>query len=46
MPAPPNLDGAQSTPTDLIACCAVLAYNMNTDELEAAEYATEPRLPV
>jgi hypothetical protein len=46
MPAPPNSDGAQSTPTDLIACCAVLAYNLNTDELEAPEYATEPRLPV
>lgn len=34
------------TLTNLIACYAVLAYNMNTYELEAPEHATEPRLPV
>jgi 4-carboxymuconolactone decarboxylase len=30
----------------LIACYAVLAYNMNTYELEAPKHATEPALPV
>ena len=44
MLAPPSR--ALLTPTDLIACCAKRAYIMNTDELEAPEYATEPRLPV
>lgn len=34
------------TLTNLIACYAVLAYNMNTFELEAPDHATEPRLPV
>ena len=33
------------TLTNLIACYAVLAYNMNTYELEAPEHATEPALP-
>jgi 4-carboxymuconolactone decarboxylase len=32
--------------TNLIACYAVLAYNMNTYELEAPEHPTEPGLPV
>jgi 4-carboxymuconolactone decarboxylase len=30
---------------NLIACYAVLAYNMNTYELEAPAHATEPALP-
>jgi hypothetical protein len=30
--------------TNLIACYAVLAYNMNTYELEAPAHATEPAL--
>lgn len=34
------------TLTNLIACYAVLAYNMNTYELEAPEHATEKALPV
>jgi 4-carboxymuconolactone decarboxylase len=34
------------TLTNLIACYAVLAYNMNTYELEAPQHATEPALPV
>jgi 4-carboxymuconolactone decarboxylase len=34
------------TLTNLIACYAVLAYNMNTYELEAPEHPTEPPLPV
>jgi 4-carboxymuconolactone decarboxylase len=34
------------TLTNLIACYAVLAYNMNTYELAAPEHATEPALPV
>ena len=33
------------TLTNLIACYAVLAYNMNTYELEAPDHATEPALP-
>jgi 4-carboxymuconolactone decarboxylase len=33
------------TLTNLIACYAVLAYNMNTYELEAPAHATEPPLP-
>jgi hypothetical protein len=33
------------TLTNLIACYAVLAYNMNTYELEAPTHATEPALP-
>jgi 4-carboxymuconolactone decarboxylase len=33
------------TLTNLIACYAVLAYNMNTYELEAPAHATEPALP-
>lgn len=34
------------TLTNLVACYAVLAYNMNTYELEAPAHATEPGLPV
>jgi 4-carboxymuconolactone decarboxylase len=34
------------TLTNLIACYAVLAYNMNTYELEAPEHPTEKPLPV
>jgi 4-carboxymuconolactone decarboxylase len=34
------------TLTNLIACYAVLAYNMNTYELEAPEHPTEKGLPV
>ena len=34
------------TLTNLVACYAVLAYNMNTFELEAPAHATEPPLPV
>lgn len=34
------------TLTNLIACYAVLAYNMNTYELEAPAHPTEPALPV
>jgi 4-carboxymuconolactone decarboxylase len=34
------------TLTNLIACYAVLAYNMNTYELEAPAHASEPALPV
>jgi 4-carboxymuconolactone decarboxylase len=34
------------TLTNLIACYAVLAYNMNTYELEAPQHPTEPALPV
>ena len=34
------------TLTNLIACYAVLAYNMNTYALEAPEHATEKALPV
>lgn len=34
------------TLTNLIACYAVLAYNMNTYELQAPAHATEPALPV
>ena len=34
------------TLTNLVACYAVLAYNMNTYELEAPAHATEPALPV
>lgn len=34
------------TLTNLVACYAVLAYNMNTYELEAPEHATEKALPV
>jgi 4-carboxymuconolactone decarboxylase len=34
------------TLTNLVACYAVLAYNMNTYELEAPQHATEPALPV
>ena len=33
------------TLTNLIACYAVLAYNMNAYELEAPAHATEPALP-
>ena len=33
------------TLTNLIACYAVLAYNMNTYELEAPEHPTEKGLP-
>jgi 4-carboxymuconolactone decarboxylase len=33
------------TLTNLIACYAVLAYNMNTYELDAPAHATEPALP-
>jgi len=33
------------TLTNLIACYAVLAYNMNTYELVAPSHATEPALP-
>jgi 4-carboxymuconolactone decarboxylase len=32
--------------TNLVACYAVLAYNMNTYELEAPEHPTEKGLPV
>ena len=32
--------------TNLVACYAVLAYNMNTYELEAPAHATEKALPV
>jgi 4-carboxymuconolactone decarboxylase len=32
--------------TNLIACYAVLAYNMNTYELEAPAHATEKALPI
>jgi 4-carboxymuconolactone decarboxylase len=34
------------TLTNLVACYAVLAYNMNTYELEAPEHPTEKGLPV
>ena len=34
------------TLTNLIACYAVLAYNMNTYELQAPDHATEKALPV
>jgi 4-carboxymuconolactone decarboxylase len=34
------------TLTNLIACYAVLAYNMNTYALEAPEHPTEKALPV
>ena len=34
------------TLTNLIACYAVLAYNMNTYELEAPAHPTEKALPV
>jgi len=34
------------TLTNLIACYAMLAYNMNACELEAPAHATEPALPV
>jgi 4-carboxymuconolactone decarboxylase len=34
------------TLTNLVACYAVLAYNMNTYELEAPEHPTEPALPI
>jgi 4-carboxymuconolactone decarboxylase len=34
------------TLTNLIACYAVLAYNMNAYELEAPAHPTEPALPV
>jgi 4-carboxymuconolactone decarboxylase len=34
------------TLTNLIACYAVLAYNMNTYQLEAPEHPTEKALPV
>jgi 4-carboxymuconolactone decarboxylase len=34
------------TLTNLIACYAMLAYNMNAYELEAPAHATEPSLPV
>lgn len=34
------------TLTNLVACYAVLAYNMNTYELEAPEHPTEKPLPV
>ena len=33
------------TLTNLIACYAVLAYNMNTYELEASAHPTEKALP-
>jgi 4-carboxymuconolactone decarboxylase len=33
------------TLTNLVACYAVLAYNMHTYELEAPTHATEPALP-
>jgi 4-carboxymuconolactone decarboxylase len=33
------------TLTNLVACYAVLAYNMNAYELEAPAHATEPALP-
>ena len=33
------------TLTNLVACYAVLAYNMNTYELEAPSHPTEPGLP-
>ncbi|PYM15071.1 MAG: hypothetical protein DMD81_16075 [Candidatus Rokuibacteriota bacterium] len=32
--------------TNLIACYAVLAYNMNTYELQAPAHPTEPALPI
>jgi len=32
--------------TNLVACYAALAYNMNTYELEAPAHPTEPALPV
>jgi hypothetical protein len=32
------------TLTNLVACYAVLAYNMNTYELEVPEHATEPSM--
>jgi len=32
--------------TNLIACYAMLAYNMNAYELEAPAHATEQALPV
>ncbi|HEY7491661.1 MAG TPA: carboxymuconolactone decarboxylase family protein [Candidatus Tectomicrobia bacterium] len=34
------------TLTNLVACYAVLAYNLNTYELEAPAHPTEPALPV
>jgi 4-carboxymuconolactone decarboxylase len=34
------------TLTNLIACYAVLAYNLNTYELDAPTHLTEPALPV
>jgi hypothetical protein len=34
------------TLTNLIACYAVLAYNMNTYEVEAPTHPTEQALPV
>jgi 4-carboxymuconolactone decarboxylase len=34
------------TLTNLVACYAVLAYNMNTYELEAPEHPTEKGLPI
>ena len=34
------------TLTNLVACYAVLAYNMNTYELEAPERPTEKGLPI
>ena len=34
------------TLTNLVACYAALAYNMNTYELEAPAHPTEPALPV
>lgn len=33
------------TLTNIVACYAVLAYNMNTYELEAPDHPTEPGLP-
>jgi hypothetical protein len=34
------------TLTNLVACYAVLAYNMNPYELEAPEHPTEKALPL
>lgn len=34
------------TLTNLVACYAMLAYNMNAYELEGPTHATEPALPV
>ena len=46
MPPPPVRAAGTMTLTNLISCYAVLAYNMNTYELEAPTHPTEPALPL